>query len=488
MTTSAAGARSFLSDLRRIAGDDGVLSEPLQVLTYESDALVHLRQAPHAVVLPPDAHAVQEIVRLCGRAGVPFVARGHGTGLSGGALPVEGGVVIALSRLNRVLSVDIGNRQVTVEPGVTNLEITRQVAPAGYYYAPDPSSQQVCSIGGNLAENSGGAHCLKYGFTVHHVVAADVVLPDGELVRLGSELADPLGPDLLGLLIGSEGTLGIATRITVRILRKPESVQTLLAAFDTIENGGAAVSEIIGAGIIPAAIEMMDTLAIQAAEAAVHPGFPAADTVLIVELDGPAAEVRSLFDLVEQICRRNGATTIEVATTEAQRARIWKGRKAAFAAMGRVSPNYYVQDGVVPRTRLPEVLNRIRELERSSGLRIGNVFHAGDGNLHPLICYDEKVPGQAAHAEAVAGEILSYCVEAGGSLTGEHGVGADKACYMPRMFAEADLALMQRVRRVFDPRGLCNPGKVLPTPRLCGEVPGPYRAHPVERSGLGERF
>jgi glycolate oxidase len=419
---------------------------------------------------------------------VPFVARGHGTGLSGGALPVEGGIVIALSRMNRVLDVDIGNRQITVEPGVTNLEITRQVAPFGYYYAPDPSSQQVCSIGGNVAENSGGAHCLKYGFTVHHVLAADVVLPDGELVRMGSELADPPGPDLLGLLIGSEGTLGIATRITVRVLRKPEAVQTLLAAFDTIEGGGAAVSDIIGAGIVPAAIEMMDRLAIEAAEAAVHPGFPASDTVLIVELDGPAAEVRELFGKVEEICRTQGATTIEVARTEAQRARIWKGRKAAFAAMGRVSPNYYVQDGVVPRTRLPEVLNRIRELERSSGLRIGNVFHAGDGNLHPLICYDERVPGQAAQAEAVAAEILGYCVDAGGSLTGEHGIGADKSQYMPRMFDDVDLALMRRVRGVFDPRGLCNPGKVLPTPRLCGEVPGPYRAHPVERDGFGERF
>jgi len=488
MNAPAASERGFVDRLRRIAGDEAVFSDPLKVLTYESDALTHLRQPPLAVVLPTTAAAVQEIVRLCAAAGVPFVARGHGTGLSGGALPVEGGIVIALSRMNRVLEVDIGNRQITVEPGVTNLEITRQVAPFGYYYAPDPSSQQVCSIGGNVAENSGGAHCLKYGFTVHHVLAADVVLPDGELVRMGSELADRPGPDLLGLLIGSEGTLGIATKITVRILRKPEAVQTLLAAFDTIEGGGAAVSDIIGAGIVPAAIEMMDRLAIEAAEAAVHPGFPASDTVLIVELDGPAAEVRALFGKVEAICRTHAATTIEVARTEAQRARIWKGRKAAFAAMGRVSPNYYVQDGVVPRTRLPEVLNRIRELERRSGLRIGNVFHAGDGNLHPLICYDERVPGQPEQAEAVAAEILGYCVEAGGSLTGEHGIGADKSQYMPRMFDDVDLALMRRVRGVFDPKGLCNPGKVLPTPRLCGEVPGPYRAHPVERDGLGERF
>ena len=478
----------FVAELRRVAGDAAVYSEPLELLTYECDALTHLRASPGAVVLPSTAAAVQAVVRLCAREGIPFVPRGHGTGLSGGALPVEGGVVIALSRLNRVLHVDMPNRRVTVQPGVTNLEITRQVAPFGYYYAPDPSSQQVCSIGGNVAENSGGAHCLKYGFTVHHVLAAEAVLPDGELVELGSALADCPGPDLLGLVVGSEGTLAVVTSVTVRVLRKPESVQTLLAAFDSIDTAGEAVSEIIGGGIIPAAIEMMDALAIEAAEQAVHPGFPAADTVLIVELDGPAAEVRALFERVEQICRKSGATTIEVARTEAQRARIWRGRKAAFAAMGRVSPNYYVQDGVVPRTRLPEVLGRIRQLAASSGLRIGNVFHAGDGNLHPLICYDEKVPGEAERAGAVAAEILAYCIEAGGSLTGEHGIGADKACAMPRMFTPDDLAMMDRVRKAFDPGGLCNPGKVLPTPRLCGEVPGPYRAHPVEQAGLGERF
>ena len=480
--------QAFLDELRRISGHGAVYAEPMQLLTYESDALTHLRATPGAVVVPSTAAEVQAIVRLCSRAGVPFVPRGHGTGLSGGALPVEGGLVIALSRLNRVLDVDIPNRRVTVEPGVTNLEITRQVAPYGYYYAPDPSSQQVCSIGGNVAENSGGAHCLKYGFTVHHVLAVDAVLPDGEPARFGGALPDTPGPDLLGLLIGSEGTLAVVTGITVRILRKPEAVQTLLAAFETIDAGGAAVSEIITAGIIPAAIEMMDALAIRAAEAAVQPGFPPADTVLIVELDGPAAEVQALFGAVEDICRRHGATTIEVARTDAQRARIWKGRKAAFAAMGRVSPNYYVQDGVVPRTRLPEVLNRIRMLEASSGLRIGNVFHAGDGNLHPLICYDERIPGQAEQAEAVAAEILSYCIDAGGSLTGEHGIGADKACHMPQMFSEDDLALMTRVRHAFDPQQICNPGKVFPTPRLCGEVPGPYRAHPVERAQLGERF
>jgi glycolate oxidase len=471
-----------------ICGSDAVLSEPLQLLTYECDGLSHLRASPSLVVLPSSATQVQEVVRLCSREGVPFVARGHGTGLSGGALPVPGGVVVAMSRLNRVLSVDIDNRRVAVEPGVTNLDITRAVAPYGYYYAPDPSSQQVCSIGGNVAENSGGAHCLKYGFTVHHVLEVEAVLPDGELVRLGGSMVDTPGPDLIGLIVGSEGTLAVVTKVVVRILRKPESVQTLLAAFDTIDAAGAAVSTIIGEGIIPAAVEMMDALAIRAAEAAVHPGFPAADTILIVELDGPTAEVRTLFDVVEATCRRLGATSVEIARDEQHRARIWKGRKAAFAAMGRVSPNYYVQDGVVPRTRLPEVLGRIRQLEARSGLRIGNVFHAGDGNLHPLICYDESVPGEADRAVAVASEILLYCVEAGGSITGEHGVGADKAESMLKMFTQEDLDAMQRVRAAFDPRHLCNPGKVFPTPRLCGEVPGPYRQHPVEAAGLAERF
>ena len=479
---------AIVAELRTICGHAAVLDEPLQLLTYECDALPHLRESPALVVLPRSAAEVQGVVRVCHRERIPFVARGHGTGLSGGALPVPGGIVISLAKLNRVIEVDIPNRRVTVEPGVTNLEITRRVSPYGYYYAPDPSSQQVCSIGGNVAENSGGAHCLKYGFTVHHILAVEAVLPNGDVVEIGSPVADAPGPDLLGLLIGSEGTLAIVTKAVLRILRRPESVQTLLAAFDSIREAGTAVSDIIGAGIIPAAVEMMDRLAIRAAEAAVHPNFPPADTILIVELDGPAAEVRELFTIVENTCRRAGATTVEVAQDDEQRMRIWKGRKAAFAAMGRVSPNYYVQDGVVPRTKLPEVLARIRQLDERSGLRIGNVFHAGDGNLHPLICYDERIPGQSRLAEEVAGEILTYCIEAGGSITGEHGVGADKRDFMPRMFSDDDLDVMQQLRDAVDPKRLCNPGKVLPTPRLCGEVPGPYRAHPVERAGLAERF
>jgi len=479
---------SFCTELSRIVGPEGLVSAASDLLTYESDALVHLRATPGAVVLPKSAEEVQAVVRLCRRDGVPFVARGHGTGLSGGALPVHDGVLIGLSRMNRILEVDIPNLRAVVQPGVTNLEITKRVAPFGCYYAPDPSSQVVCSIGGNIAENSGGAHCLKYGFTVHHVVGVEAVLPNGDLVHIGGAVLDAPGLDLLGVLVGSEGTLAIVTQATVRLLRRAEKVMLLLAGFPSIDAAGEAVSSIIAGGIVPAAVEMMDRLTIEAAEAAVHPNFPKTDAVLIVELDGPASEVDELFALVEAICTKCGAETIEIAHDQAQRDRIWKGRKAAFAAMGRVSPNYYVQDGVVPRTKLPDVLRRIRDLESRSGLRIGNVFHAGDGNLHPLICYDEAIPGQAAHAEHVAAEILTYCIDAGGAITGEHGVGVDKKSYMAKMFGEQDLEAMQLVRCAFDPTGICNPGKVFPTPRLCGEVPGPYREHPVERAGLAERF
>jgi glycolate oxidase len=478
----------FLRRLAAAVEPGALIEDPADLLTYEADALVHLRATPGAVVLPSTAEQVQAVVRLCHEAGVPFVARGHGTGLSGGALPVPDGVLIGLSRLNRILDVDTANLRVTAEPGVTNAEITRQVASDGCYYAPDPSSQIVCSIGGNIAENSGGAHCLKYGFTVHHVLGVEAILANGDCVHIGGSTLDSPGLDLLGVLVGSEGTLAIVTKATLRLLRRPESVVTLLAGFGSVDEAGGAVSRIIAAGIVPAAVEMMDRLTLEAAEAAVHPNFPDCHAVLIVELDGPRAEVEDLSPVVESVCRASGAVTIEIARDPEQRDRIWKGRKAAFAAMGRVSPNYYVQDGVVPRTRLPEVLGRIRDLEARSGLRIGNVFHAGDGNLHPLICYDERVHGQADRAEAVASEILQYCIDAGGSITGEHGVGADKKAFMAKMFSAADLEAMQLVRCAFDPAGLCNPGKVMPAPRLCGEVPGPYRQHPIERAGLAERF
>ncbi len=479
---------ALLSELTAVVGADGMLHDPVELLAYESDGLARLRETPALVVLPRDAPQVQAVVRCCHRRSIPFVARGHGTGLSGGAVPVPGGVVIGLSRLNRIVDVDIPNQRITVEPGVINLDVTRRVAPHGYYYAPDPSSQQICSIGGNVAENSGGAHCLKYGFTVHHVLGLEVVLPNGELVHVGGAAVDSPGLDLAGVIVGSEGTLGVVTKATLKLTRAPETVRTLLAAFDSTEAAGNAVSDIIAAGIIPGAVEMMDRLTVEAAEAAVHPNFPKAEAVLIVELDGNAAEVREQFAMVEAICQRRNGTDVLVAQNDDQRARIWKGRKAAFAAMGRVSPNYYVQDGVIPRTKLPDVLRRIRELEVRSGLRIGNVFHAGDGNLHPLVCYDEAIPGQGELAQQVAAEILTYCLDAGGSITGEHGVGMDKACHMAKMFSAADLDTMLLVRTAFDPAGLCNPGKVFPTPRLCGEKPGPYTPHASERAGLAERL
>jgi glycolate oxidase len=479
---------NFINGLEGIVGPTSVLRDPNELLTYESDGLARLKAKPGCVVLPNTAEEVQQIVRLCHAQNIPFIARGHGTGLSGGALPRPDGVLIGLSRLNRIIEVDIPNQRVTVEPGVINLDVTKRVAPHGFYYAPDPSSQSICSIGGNVAENSGGAHCLKYGFTVHHILGVEAVLPNGECVNLGGAALDAPGLDLLGVLVGSEGTLAVVTKITLKILRVPQAVKTILAAFPSTEAAGTAVSEIISAGIIPAAVEMMDRLAVEAAEAAVHPNFPKAEAVLIVELDGAQSEVEGLFKMVEAICQRTGGTETLIARNNDERARIWKGRKAAFAAMGRVSPSYYVQDGVIPRTKLGEVLGRIRALEERSGLRIANVFHAGDGNLHPLICYDEQIAGQGELAEKVGSEILMYCIEAGGSITGEHGVGADKSAYMAKMFTETDLETMQLLRGAFDPTGICNPGKVFPTPRMCGEVPGPYRQHPAEKAGLADRM
>ncbi|MGH3132245.1 MAG: FAD-linked oxidase C-terminal domain-containing protein [Gaiellaceae bacterium] len=479
---------SLVAELRRALGREHVVTEHEQLRVYECDGLTGHRAVPELVVLPDSTEEVQAVLRACHREHVPFVARGAGTGLSGGATPVAGGVVVSLARMNRILEVDLASQRIVVEPGVANLDVTRAVADAGFFYAPDPSSQQVCTIGGNVAENSGGAHCLKNGFTVHHVTGLTLVLPDGEVVDLGGKALDPDGPDLLGVLVGSEGTLGIATRITLRLVRVPEAVRTLLAGFETTDAAGAAVSEIIAAGILPAAIEMMDRLTIEAAELAVAPGYPAgAGAVLLVELDGVAAQVEEDAVEVERICAASGAFELRTAASEVARALLWKGRKSAFAAMGRVATDYYVQDGVVPRTRLPEVLRRIAELSSAHGLRVGNVFHAGDGNLHPLVLYDAE-RGETETARELAEAILEVCLDAGGSLTGEHGVGMDKACSMPRMFSERDLEVFERLRLAFDPEGLCNPGKVIPTPRLCGEVPGPYRVHPLERIAVAERL
>lgn len=476
-------------ELSAILGADGLVTERAQRRTYESDGLAAYRAIPALVALPATAEQVVEVVRTCAQHGVPLVPRGAGTGLSGGALPHPDGVLLVLSRMRRILDVDATNRQVTVEPGVTNAEVSRAVAPHSLYYAPDPSSQVVCSIGGNVAENSGGAHCLKYGFTTHHVLAAELVLPDGDLVQVGAPTLDPPGYDLRGLLVGSEGTLGVVTKVTLRLLRRPESVRTLVADFPDPATAGGAVSAIVAAGIVPAAVEMMDNLAIQACEQDAAAGFDIdAGAALIVELDGPEAECDAAFAEVVALCQEAGSTTTRIAADDAQRALIWKGRKAAFAAMGRLASDYLVQDGVIPRTRLGECLARIAEMAGEAQLRVANVFHAGDGNLHPLVLFDGSVPGEPERAEKLSTGIAELCVGFGGSLSGEHGIGADKACSMPKMFGADDLAVMNRVRAAFDPDSRCNPDKVLPTPRLCGEKPGPYRPHPLEAAGVIERL
>lgn len=492
--TAAAAPAADLDRLvrrfRAVLPAESVITDPQRLRTYECDGLASYRVVPAVVVLPADTEQVREVVAACAEQQVPFVARGSGTGLSGGALPDAEGVLIVTSKMRRILEIDVANERAVVEPGVINLDVTTAAAPQGYYFAPDPSSQQVCSVGGNVAENSGGAHCLKYGFTTHHILSLEVVTPDGDVVELGGAAREAPGYDLLGTFIGSEGTLGVVTKITVRLLRKPETVQTLLAGFRTTDDAGGAVSAIIGAGVTPAAVEMMDALSIEAAEQAVACGYPeGAGAVLVVELDGPVADVEHTFDEVQRYCREHGAFEIRVAADDHERAMIWKGRKSAFAAVGRISPDYIVQDGVIPRTALPEVLGRIASLSAESGVRVANVFHAGDGNLHPLVLFDEAEPGAAERAEEVSGAILDLCIEHGGSITGEHGVGADKVKYMGRMFTADDLDTMQRVRCAYDPAGICNPGKVFPTPRLCGEVPGPRRGvHPLTEAGLADQF
>jgi len=474
--------------LKGIVGSEHVVTHRRQLATYESDGLLQYAVTPAAVVLPGSAAEVAAVVGACHEAEVPWVARGAGSGLSGGALPVEEGVLIALSRMRRILEVDIPNGRVLVEPGVTNIEVSQAVAPT-HFFPPDPSSQIVCTIGGNVAENSGGAHCFKYGFTTNYVTGLELVLPDGSEVTLGGPELDHPGYDLLGAFVGSEGTLGIATSIWLRVVPKPESVRTLVAFYGSTVQAGEVVTEIVSKGIVPGAIEMMDNLSIRAAEGATGAGYPLdAGAALVVELDGSEAECVARFEQVVEICEQAGADSVRVAQDEAERELIWRTRKAAFAAMGRIAPNYYVQDSVIPRTRLAEVLGKIEELATEHELQVANVFHAGDGNLHPLVCYDGARPGEAERAEELAGLIVKACVDAGGSITGEHGVGVDKKSYMPSMFDEPDLATFQRLRCAFDPDGLANPGKVMPTPRLCGEVPGPYRRHPLEQAGVAERF
>jgi glycolate oxidase len=479
---------AIFAELRDAVGLDGLIVERNELQTYECDGLAVLRSLPAAVVLPRSTAQLQRVVGICARHQIPFVGRGAGTGLSGGALPDDRGIVISFARMTKILSTDIPNQRVTVEAGVINAHVTQRVAPAGYFYAPDPSSQTVCTIGGNVAENSGGAHCLKYGFTTTHVLGLEVVLPTGELVHLGAPTLDAPGYDLAGVFVGSEGTLGVASSMTLRIVRRPEAVQVLLAAFDSISAAGQTVSDIIAAAILPAAMEIMDRLAIQAAEAAVHPHYPECDALLLVEVDGPTAEVNLHMEQIRALCKANGAWEDRLAQSEQERMLVWKGRKAAFAAAGRLSPDYIVQDGVIPRTKLPIVLEQIAEMAAATGLRVSNVFHAGDGNLHPLVLYDRSIPGQEVVAIDLSMRILHLCVDHGGSITGEHGVGREKQQAMGYMYSEPDLDTMQRVRCSFDPDNIANPDKLFPRPRLCGEKTGRYTPHPLETAGVAEFF
>jgi glycolate oxidase len=473
--------------LRAIVGERNCIVEPAQLRTYESDALTSFHTTPGIVVLPASTEEVVEIVKITREAALAIVPRGAGTGLSGGAMPVPGCVVLGTARMRSILEVDLENGWMRVQPGVINLDVSKRIGPDGYYYAPDPSSQSVCTIGGNVSENSGGAHCLKYGFTANHVLGARLVVSDGRVVDLGGPVADTPGYDLLGVLVGSEGTLGIVTEVLLRILRKPQATRTFLATFPSTAEAGNAVSAIISGGIVPAAIEMMDRLAIVAAKAATGIDWPDVGAVLLMDVDGPLAEVEHTSAQASEMARAAGAIEIRRPKDEEERAMLWKGRRSAFAAVGRISPNYVVQDGVIPRSEIARVLGEIETLSNESGLRIANVFHAGDGNLHPLVLYDVKIAGQEKLAEDVAGEILRICLRYGGSITGEHGVGADKAPFMAEMFSDDDLETMSRIRCAFDPEARFNPGKIFPTPRLCGDRPGIYRAHPSELSGEADR-
>jgi len=457
---------SLLNELAKLYPPDRMLTRPAQLAPFESDALTSFRARPRAVVIAERQEEVIETVRLCSRYEVPFVARGSGTSLSGGSLPVAEGIVIALNRLNRILSIDPEQRTAVVEAGVINLNVTKAAAPFGMYYAPDPSSQPICTIGGNLAFNSGGAHCLKYGMTSNHVLGLKVVLPDGEVVQLGGSSLEGVGPDLVGLFVGSEGLFGIALEATLRLMPKPETFQTVLAAYHSLEEAGKTVSQIVAAGMLPGALEIMDNLAIQAAEASVQAGYPLdAEGLLIVELDGETATVEADFASVLEIIHASGAYEVRVAEGDADRQRIWKGRKSAFSAVGRLSPDYIVQDGVVPRSRLSEALAEIHRLGEAYNMRVANVFHAGDGNLHPLILFDGRERGALERGEKLAGEILRMCVNFGGSITGEHGVGVEKRDYLPVMFGEADLDAMYALRLQFDPKEIANRGKMFPQTR-----------------------
>jgi glycolate oxidase len=461
----------IVAALRRIVPGEGVIAHEREMRPYESDGLTAYRQLPMVVVLPDTSEQVAQILRYCHAQGIKVVPRGAGTSLSGGALPLADGVLLGMGKFNRIREIDLENRVVVVEPGVTNLAVTHAVQADGFYYAPDPSSQIACSIGGNVAENSGGVHCLKYGLTTNNLLGCELVLMTGEVVRLGGKHLDAGGYDLLGIVTGSEGLLGVVTEVTVRILRRPETARAVLVGFASSEQAGECVGRIIAAGIIPGGMEMMDRPAIHAAEEFVRAGYPLdVEALLIVELDGSRAEVDHLLERVGEIAATCGAMLLKVSTSEEERLAFWAGRKAAFPAVGRISPDYYCMDGTIPRRRLPEVLARMREMSERYGLRVANVFHAGDGNLHPLILYDANRPGELDRAEAFGAEILRLCVAVGGVLTGEHGVGVEKRDLMPEMFSEADLNQQQRLKCAFDAKGLLNPGKVFPQLHRCAEL------------------
>lgn len=469
--TTLSRREDIVAALRAIVPGEGVIDDADGLRPYESDGLTAYRQPPLVVVLPETTAQISQILSWCHTNNVKVVPRGAGTSLSGGALPLEDGVLLGLGKFNRIIEVDYEDRLAVVQPGVTNLAITMAVEERGFYYAPDPSSQIACSIGGNVAENSGGVHCLKYGLTTNNVLGCELVLMDGQVLRIGGRHLDPSGLDLLGVIVGSEGLLGVVTEVTVRILPKPETARALLIGFSTVEGAGQCVADVIAAGIIPAGMEMMDRKAIHAAEAFVQVGYPLdVDALLIVELDGPVAECDHLLREVERIAYVNGAVSVRISRDEAERTAFWAGRKAAFPAVSRLAPDYYCMDGTIPRRRLPEVLQRMEALSEHYELGVANVFHAGDGNLHPLILYDANVPGQLERAEAFGNDILRLCVEVGGVLTGEHGVGVEKRDLMPIMFTDTDLRHQQRLKCAFDPALLLNPGKVFPQLHRCAEL------------------
>jgi glycolate oxidase len=479
-------SEALLNRLKTLFPTDRLLHDEAQVLPYESDGLTAFRSKPLAVVLPETQQEIIETVKLCYQYDVPFVARGSGTSLSGGSMPIADGIVIALNRMNRILRYDASERMAVVEPGVINLYVTKKAIPEGLYYAPDPSSGPVCTIGGNVAFNSGGAHCLKYGMTSNHVLGLKVVLPDGEVAELGGDSLEMVGPDLTGMFCGSEGLFGIALEVTLRLLPKPEVFKTVLAAYHSLADAGQAVADVVASGLLPGAMEIMDRLAMDAAEAAVKAGYPAAaQGLLIVELEGPTEEVEAEFPRLMKVIEASGAYEIRVAKNEAERMKIWKGRKGAFSAVGRLSPDYVVQDGVVPRTKLGEALREIERLSKDYGLRVANVFHAGDGNLHPLILYNGKTEGEFERAEELAGDILKLCVDLGGAVTGEHGIGVEKLAYLPYMFNDDDMDLMRYLRKSVDDKEIANRGKMLPSNKAPALTM--HGAHLIEKQGIAYR-